>query len=174
MNNFEDMDQKDKFHMYLVVQIWDKIAGLVYGRYKKEGRGVVVMFMVDDIPDPLKKILPLIEGLPVPIKNSKKHGAVATAYVPWDELLALENIIGEQGVLKLDLKFGSYDPETTIVFAVIETGEDKEGKKGVAVSGFEVTPPYGLRPAELYKKAASFGVYNLFTRSKNNPLLTLN
>ncbi len=37
MNNFEDMDQKDKFHMHLVVQFWDKIAGLVYGRYKKEG-----------------------------------------------------------------------------------------------------------------------------------------
>ncbi len=171
MNNFEDMDQKDKFHMSLVVQIWEKIAGLVYSRYKKEGRGVVVMFMMDDIPGPLKKILPQLPDLPKP---SAKHGAVATAYVPWDELLALENIIGEQGVLKLDLKLGSYDPETTIVFAVIETGEDKEGKKGVAVSGFEVTPPYGLRPAELYKKAASFGVYNPFTRSKNNPLLTLN
>ena len=31
MNNIEDMDQKDKFHMHLVVQIWDKIAGLVDG-----------------------------------------------------------------------------------------------------------------------------------------------
>lgn len=50
MNNFEDMDHKDKFHMHLVVQIWDKIAGLVYGRYKKEGRGVVVMFMVTTLP----------------------------------------------------------------------------------------------------------------------------
>ena len=171
MNNFDDMNEKDKFHMSLVIQIWEKIAGLVYGRYKKDGRGVVVMFMMDDIPGPLKKILPSLPELP---KTSAKHGAVATAYVPWDELLTLETIIGEQGVLKLDLKLGAYDPDTTIVFAVIETAEGKEGKKAVAVSGFEVTPPHGLRPAELYKKGAGFGAYNPFTRNKNNPLLTLN
>jgi len=171
MNNYDDMDKKDKFHMSLVVQLWEKIAGLVYGRYKKEGRGVVVMFMMDDIPGPLKNILPPLPELPKP---SAKHGAVATAYVPWDELLVLENIIGEQGVLRLDLKLGAYDPDTTIVFAMIDTEEDKEGTKAVAVSGFEVTPPRGLRPAELYKKAAGFGEFNPFNRNKNNPLLTLN
>jgi len=171
MNSFEDMDKKDKFHMSLVVQIWEKIAGLVYGRYKKDGRGIVVMFMMDDISGLLKKILPPLPDL---TKTSAKHGAVATAYVPWGELLTLENIIGEQGVLKLDLKLGAYDPDTTIVFAVIENAEGKEGKKAAAVSGFEVTPPHGLRPAELYKKGAGFGAYNPFTSSKNNPLLTLN
>ena len=171
MNNFDHMDKKEKFHMSLVVQIWDKIAGLVYGRYKKEGRGVVVMFMMDDIPAPLKKILPPIPNLP---KTSAKYGAIATAYVPWDELLTLESIIGEQGVLKLDLKIGAYDPDTTIVFAMIETKEDENGTKAVAIAGFDVTPPYGLRPAELHKKGAMFGAYSPFASSKNNPLLTLN
>jgi len=171
MNNFDDMDKRDKFHMSIVVQIWKKIAGLVYGRYKKEGKGVVLMFMMDDIPAQLRKALPPLPDLP---RTSAKHGAIATAYVPWDELLSLENIIGEQGVLKLDLKLGAYDPDTTIVFSVIEAVEGKYGKKDVAVSGFEVTPPYGLRPAELYKKAAGFGVYNPFSSNKNNPLMTLN
>lgn len=173
MNNFEGMDKKDKFHMSIVVQIWDKIAGLVYGRYKKEGRGAVVMFMLDDIPEPLKKILPSTKNLPKP-PIEKNHGAIATAYVAHDNLLMLEGVIGEQGVLKLDRKLGQYNPDTTIVFAMIESGQNKDGKKGVAVSGFEVTPPRGLRPAELYKKGAGFGAYNPFTRNKNNPLLTLN
>jgi hypothetical protein len=171
MNNYDDMDKKDKFHMFLVVQLWEKIAGLVYGRYKKEGRGVVVMVMLDCIPVTLAHILPPPPNYP---KTSAHHDAMATAYVPRDELLTLENIIGEQGVLKLDFKLGEYDPDTTIVFAMIETEEDEKGTKAVAVSGFEVTPPYGLRPAELYRKGAGFGEFNPFNPSKNNPLLTLN
>jgi len=173
MNDFEDMDKKEKFHMSLVVQIWEKIAGLVYGRYKNEGRGVVVMFNLDDIPERLKMILPFTKNLPKP-PIEKGHGAVATAYVSHNDLLVLEGVIGEQEVLKLDLKLGAYDPDTTIVFAMIESGQNEEGKKDVAVFGFEVTPPRGLSPAELYKKGAGFEAYNPFTSSKNNPLLTLN
>ncbi len=173
MNDFEDMSDKDKFHMSLVVQTWDKLAGLVYGRYKNEGRGVVVMFNLDDIPDRLKKILPSTKNLPKP-PIEKGHGAVATAYVSHNDLLMLEGVIGEQGVLKLDLKLGAYDPDTTIVFAMIESGQKEEGKKGVAVTGFDVTPPPYLYPREMYKKGAIFGDYNPFTSSKNNPLLTLN
>ncbi len=173
MNNFEGMDKKDKFHMSIVVQIWDKIAGLVYGRYKKEGRGAVVMFMLDDIPEPLKKILPSTKNLPKP-PIEKNHGAIATAYVAHNDLLMLEGVTGEQGVLKLDRALGTYNPDTTIVFVMIESGQNKDGKKGVAVSGFDVTPPPCLYPKEMYKKGAIFGSYNPLNKTKNNPLLTLN
>lgn len=170
MVNLDDRSDKDKFHMKLVVQIWDKIAGLAYARYKKEGRGAVIMFMLDNIPATLKEILP-----PLPKMISSRPGALATAYVPRSELLMLENIIGEQGVLRLDRKLGEYDPDTTIVFAVIETETDENGKNGVVSSGFDVTPPSFLYPREMYDKKLGFGEYSLSMKgSKNNPLLNLN
>ena len=169
MQDFKNMSKKDKFHMSLVVNIWERIAGLVYSRYKKEGRGVVVMFMLDDIPGDIKEILP-----PLPKTISVRKGAVATAYVPRDELHMLEKLLGEQGLLKLDRELGQYNPDTTIVFAVIETKKDTEGTAAVTSSGFDVTPPPCLYPRELYKNGAKFGVYDPVIRSKNNPLLTLN
>jgi len=169
MLDYENMSTKDDVHMSIVVQIWEKIAGLVYSRYKKQGRGVVVIFMLDDVPDQLRKILP-----PLPKGSSDRKGAVATAYVPRDELLMLENMLGEQGLLKLDRELGKYDPDTTIVFAVIETKKNAAGKSVVASSGFDVTPPPCLFPKELYKNGFPIGVYDPVKKGKYNPLLTLN
>ena len=171
MNNMDELDGKDKLHMQIVVQIWDKIAGLVYDRFKKEGRGVVVMFMLNDIPENLKDILP-----PIPVvSDPARYGTIATAYVPHSELLILEKIIGEQGVLKLDRQLLEYDPDTTIVFAFIETQENDDGSKGIVVSGFDVTPPSVFYPSKLYQmKKGLKSFFSLARDDGNNPLMNLN
>jgi len=127
MNDFEDMDKK----INSICPWWSRSGKRSQASLRpvqKEGRGVVVMFNLDDIPERLKTILPSTKNLPKP-PIEKGHGAVATAYVSHNDLLVLEGVIGEQEVLKLDLKLGAYDPDTTIVFAMIESGQNEEGKK---------------------------------------------
>ena len=54
MNDFENMSEKNKFHLDIIGQIWGKMASEIYNQYLQRGRGVVVMFMMDDLPAELK------------------------------------------------------------------------------------------------------------------------
>ncbi len=167
MYDHEDMSEKNKFHLDIIGQIWGKMAGEIYDQYKKRGRGVVVLFMMDDIPEDLKAIIP--KGA-IP----SGQGAIA-AYVPWDSLLPLENMVGEQGVLKMDHKLGEYDPDTTIVFAFIEKIENDEGKKGIVSTGYEITPSPEHTPLEMYKNKVLFAHFSPINKvGKNNPIINLN
>lgn len=76
MNDFENLSEKNKFHLDIIGQIWGKMASEIYNQYLQRGRGVVVMLMMDDLPAELKAMLP--KGA-----HSTGEGAVA-AYVPRD------------------------------------------------------------------------------------------
>lgn len=170
MYDHEDITEENEFHLEIISQIWGKIAGDIYDQYKKRGRGAVVIFMMDDLPEELSAILP-------PGAEPTGRGAVA-AYVPRDSLLPLENLIGEQGVLKMDHKLGQYDPETTLVFAFIQKLKNGEGKKGVKSTGYEITPSKEHAPLEMWKKERNkhpLAHFSPGNRSvKNNPIINLN
>jgi len=170
MNDYENISERNEFHLEIIGQIWGKIAADIYDQYKKRGRGAVVMFMMDDMPEELSAILP---------KGAKPTGKGAVAaYVPRDSLLPLESMIGEQGLLKMDRQLGLYDPDTTIVFAFIEKIKNDEGKKGIVSSGYEITPSPEHTPLEMYKNKVSidsFAKYSPIHRgSKDNPTINLN
>jgi hypothetical protein len=172
MFDTKGMDEKKDFHLEIISQIWGKIAGEIYSQYKQRGRGIVVMFMMDDLPDELKAVLP-------PGATPTGKGA-AGAYIPRDCLLPLENLVGEQGILRMDHILGQYDPDKTIVFTFIEKTENEEGKTGIKSAGYEITPPPGseLSPRELWKKRKdkiAFAAYRPRNRDdKNNPIINLN
>lgn len=172
MFDSQGMTEENELHLEMIRQIWPKIAPDVYNNYKKQGRGIVVMFMLDSLPDEIEAILP-------PGAEPTGKGA-AGAYIPRDCLLPLENLVGEQGLLRIDHILGQYDPDKTIVFAFIEKTENEEGKKGLKSAGYEIThrPGSELSPLELWKKRkekTEFAVFRPRTGDdKNSPIINLN
>jgi hypothetical protein len=167
MNDFENMSEKNKFHLDIIGQIWGKMASEIYNQYLQRGRGVVVMFMMDDLPAELKAMLP--KGA-----HPAGEGAVA-AYVPRDSLLPLEDFVGEQGLLRIDHKLGQYDPDTTIIFAFIQKVTNDTGKRGTISIGYEISPPSEYTPKELYQNRKSHSLGMPFGRNcKFYPPINLN
>jgi len=169
MNEFDHIDQPDvdPFHAEIIGQMWDKVAADVYRQYKTRGRGVLAIFLMDDFPPGLKDVLP---------KGAKPtgRGAVGT-YIPRDNLLPLEEMIGEQGLLSVDRQLGEYDPETTIVFCFIEKVKNDEGKKGVIATGLSATPPARYSPRSMSEDTRKTDSTYLFPSNKRyNPKINLN
>ena len=163
-HDHEEKDEKIRFHAEIVGQIWPKIAGEIYRQTKKQGRGVVAFFMMDNFPPGLEDLLP-------PGKEPTGRGAVGT-FIPRDNLLPLEELVGEQGLLSIDRQLGEYDPDTTIVFAFIEKVKNEEGKKGMLCTGVSVTPPAFLSPKTLSAKESGMDSTNPFPQKGNyNPII---
>jgi len=154
-----EQDERMRFHAEIVGQIWPKIAGDIYRQYKKQGRGVVAFFMMDNFPPGLEDLLP-------PGKKPTGEGAVGS-YIPRDKLLPLEELVGEQGLLSIDRQLGEYDPDTSIVFAFIEKVQNDEGKKGMLCTGVSVTPPAFLSPKTLAAKESGMDSTNPFPQKGN-------
>jgi len=169
MNDYdhEDQEERNHFHAEIIGQMWGKIAGDIYRQYKTRGRGVLALFLMDDLPPCLKDVLP---------DNAEPtgRGAVGT-YIPRDRLLPLENLIGEQGLLNVDRHLGEYDPETTIVFAFIDKVKNDEGKFGIVSTGYSVTPPARLSPRAMAEDSPEQGSTFPFSSSKlYNSIINLN
>ena len=160
----KDRDEQIQFHAEIIGQMWPKIAAEIYGQYKERGRGVLALFMMDDFPPGLSELLPA--G-----KEPTGRGAVGT-FIPRDNLLPLENLVGEQGLLSIDRHLGEYDPDTTIVFAFIEKVKNDEGKSGIVSTGYSVTPPAWLSPKAMSEKDPEMNSRNPFAKNGNyNPII---
>ena len=169
MNDFDHKDQPevDPFHAEIISQMWERVAGDIYRQYKTRGRGVLAFFMLKDFPPGLKDLLPL--GA-----EPTGKGAVGT-FIPRDQLLPLEEMIGEQGLLSIDRQLGEYDPETTIVFAFIEQVKNDEGKTGIFATGLSATPPARYSPRVMAEDSQGSGSAFTFSSSKRyNPKINLN
>lgn len=166
MLNKNDIPDENKIHMMIIMQIWEDLAADIYQAYKEQGRGVVVMFMMDTLPDPLKARLPRDGAI--------KKGALS-AYISHDNLLVLEELVGERGVLRIDRQINQYNPDTTILFAFLRKGVSEGGEPGIASFGYEITPPSRLSPLEMYKKKNPLSARKIFPFDSNqHPLISLN
>lgn len=60
MNDYDhdDQEERNQFHAEIIGQMWGKIAGDIYRQYKTRGRGVLALFLMDDLPPCLKDVLP--------------------------------------------------------------------------------------------------------------------
>ena len=162
-----DNDARNQLHAAIISQIWDKMAPEIYAQYLKRGRGVLVFFMMDEFPPGLEDLIP--EG-----KEPTGMGAVG-AYIPRNQLLPLEGLIGEQGLLATDRMLGEYDPETTIVCSFIEKSINSEGKPGTFAAGYSITPPPRVSPRAMYEaKAKKESPLKPIQGGKNSPLINLN
>jgi hypothetical protein len=162
-----DHDGRNQLHAAIISQIWEKMAPEIYAQYLKRGRGVLVFFMTDEFPPGLEDLIP--DG-----KEPTGKGAVG-AYIPRDQLLPLEGLIGEQGLLATDRMLGEYDPETTIVCSFIEKGKNSEGKTGTFAAGYSITPPPWVSPRAMYEaKARKETPLKPFQGGKDSPLINLN
>lgn len=172
MFDSQGMTEENELHLEMIKQVWPKIAPEIYGKYKEQGRGIVVFFILDNMPEEIDAILP-------PAAEPTGRGA-AGAYIPRDYLLPLENLVGEQGLLQMDRVLGQYDPDTTIVFAFIRKTKDEDGKPGIKASGYEITPSpeTELSPRTMWKKRKEkieIAVFRPRKRDdKNNPIINLN
>jgi hypothetical protein len=175
MFDSQGMTDENELHLEMIKQIWSKIASEVYGKYKEQGRGIVVFFMLDNMPEEVETILP-------PDAEPTGKGA-AGAYIPRDYLLPLENLVGEQGLLQMDRVLGQYDPDKTIVFAFIRKFIDDDGKRGIKAAGYEITPSpeTELSPRAMWnkrkekKEKIEFAAYRQRKPGdKNNPIINLN
>jgi len=163
----EEKDERIRFHAEIIGQMWPKIAGEIYRQYKKQGRGVLALFMMDDFPPCLAELLP-------GDKEPTGEGAIGT-YIPRDKLLPLEDLVGESGLLSIDKQLGEYDPETTIVFAFIQKVKNEEGKTGIVSTGYSVKPPAWCSPRTLFETNPEVDTSMLEPRSEqDNPLINLN
>ena len=125
------------------------------------------MFMMDTLPDMLKGVLPEGEGV--------ISGSVMSAYIPLDKLNTLEDLVGLEGVLTIDEQVHRYDPTTSIVFAFFNKKVASDGTRGVSTCGYEITPPAGESPLELYKRKSSISVRRIDHKKDNDhPLINLN
>ncbi len=157
----------DRFHLELIGQMWEKVAGDIYRQYKARGRGVLALFLMNEFPPGLKDVLP--SGA-----EPTGRGAVGS-YIPRDKLLPLEEMIGEQGLLSIDRQLGEYDPETTIVFAFIGKVKNDEGKTGIVVTGISATPQPQYSPRAMAEKSKETGSGFHFSNNKRyNPKINLN
>jgi hypothetical protein len=175
MFDAQGMTEENELHLEMITQIWPKIAPEVYSKYKEQGRGIVVFFMLDNMPDEVETILP-------PGAEPTGKGA-AGAFIARDCLLPLENLIGEQGLLQMDRVLGQYDPDKTVVFAFIRKFIDDDGKPGINAAGYEITPSpeTELSPRAMWnkrkekKEKTEFAVYRHWKAGdKNNPIINLN
>ena len=157
----------DRFHLELIGQMWEKVAGDIYRQYKARGRGVLALFLMNEFPPGLKDVLP--SGA-----EPTGRGAVGS-YIPRDMLLPLEEMIGEQGLLSIDRQLGEYDPETTIVFAFIGKVKNDEGKTGIVVTGISATPQPQYSPRAMAEESQGSGSASPFSSNKRyNPKINLN
>jgi len=160
-------EERNKLHASIISQLWDTLAVEAYSQYLKRGRGALVFFMTDELP-------PEIENLIPPGKKPTGMGAVGT-YIPRDQLLPLEELIGEQGLLATDRMLGEYDPETTVVCAFIEKTKSSEGKTGTASAGYVLTPPPWVSPRAMFEaKAKKESPLRPYRGGKDSPLINLN
>jgi len=160
MNEYDHKGQPEvyRFHAEIISQMWERVAGDIYRQYKTQGRGVLAFFMLKDFPPGLKDLLP--SGA-----EPTGRGAVGT-YIPRDQLLPLEELIGEQGLLSIDRQLGEYDPETTIVFAFIEQVKNEEGKTGIFATGLSATPPARFSPRAMAEDSQGSDSAFRFSSSK--------
>ena len=167
MPSFDNLPDDKKLHQMIIMKIWKDIAPDIYRAYLEIGKGVVAMFMMDTLPDMLKGVLPEGEGV--------ISGSVMTAYIPLDKLNTLEELVGLEGVLTIDEQVHRYDPTTSIVFAFFNKKVNSDGTRGVSTCGYEITPPAGESPLELYKRKSSISVCRIDHKKDNDhPLINLN
>ena len=167
MPSFDNLPDDKKLHQMIIMKIWKDIAPDIYRAYLEIGKGVVAMFMMDNLPDMLKDVLPEGEGV--------ISGSVMTTYIPLEKLNTLEDLVGLEGVLTIDEQVHRYDPTTSIVFAFFNKKVKSDGTRGVSSCGYEITPPAGESPLELYKKKGSMSVRMIDPKKGNDhPLINLN
>ena len=162
-----DSEGRNKLHASIISQLWDKLAAEAYSQYLKRGRGVLVFFMTDELPPEIENMIP-------PGKKPTGMGAVGS-YIPRDQLLPLEELIGEQGLLATDRMLGEYDPETTIICAFIEKGINSKGKTGTISVGYCIEPPPWVSPRAMYEASAKKeNPLRPYQGGKDSPLINLN
>lgn len=167
MPNIDNLPDDKELHQMIIMKIWNDLAGDIYQAYLKQGRGVVAMFMMDTLPEMLKDVIPTGEGV--------ISGSVMSAYIPLDMLNTLEDLVGLEGVLKMDEQAHCYDPATSIVFAFFNKRVNSDGTRGVSSCGYEITPPADMSPLELYKKKGRVSVRRIYPKKANDhPLINLN
>jgi hypothetical protein len=165
-DNTDDEGRK-QLHAEIISQLWDKLASEAYSQYLKRGRGLLVFLMMNELPPGLEDLIP-------PGKKPTGNGAVGS-YIPRDQLLPLEGLIGEQGLLATDRMLGEYDPETTIICAFIEKGKNGEGKTGTISIGYVITPPPWVSPRAMFEaKAKKESPLRPYRGGKDSPLINLN
>ncbi|MFO8037575.1 MAG: hypothetical protein R6U57_13210 [Anaerolineales bacterium] len=128
-------------HLKIIGTIWTDVAPRIYAAYKREGRGVFVLFRVADFPF-LKDMVPL----PQP-PGLKEGEGILGAYVPRKALILLEPLVGEKALLDLHRMAGAYNPEEEIVFVFLF----KKDHQGVT-SAYRVGNLGGKTPANLEKE----------------------
>lgn len=164
INNVPDDRQ---LHQMIIMKIWEDIAPDIYRAYLEQGRGVVAMFMLDTLPDFLKDRMLEGEGV--------ISGSVMSAYIPLKKLNTLEDLVGFEGVLKIDEQVHRYDPKKSIVFAFFNKKVKRDGTRGVSATGYEVTPPSRHSPLEMYKKKGPVSVRRIHPKEDHDhPLINLN
>jgi len=162
-----DKEGRNQLHAAIISQLWDKLAGEIYGQYLKQGRGVLVFFMMDEIPPGVEDLLP-------PGAEPTGRGW-AGAYILHDQLLPLEGLIGEQGLLATDRMLGEYDPETTVICAFIEKNTSNEGKTGTYSAGYVISPPPWVSPRTMYEaRTKKDNPLRPYKGGKDSPLINLN
>lgn len=167
MPSFDNLPDDKELHQMIIMKIWKDIAPDIYRVYLEIGRGVVAMFMMDTMPEMLKGVLPEGEGV--------ISGSVMSTYIPLDKLNTLEDLVGLEGVLTIDEQVHRYDPTTSIVFAFFNKKVTSDGTRGVSCCGYEITPPAGESPLDLYKKKGSISVRRIDPQKGNDhPLINLN
>jgi hypothetical protein len=167
MPSVDNLPDDKELHQMIIMKIWKDIAADIYRAYLEIGRGVVAMFMMDTMPEMLKDVMPEGEGV--------ISGSVMTAYIPLDKLNTLEDLVGLEGVLKIDEQVHRYDPTTSIVFAFFNKKVNSDGTRGVSSCGYEITPHADSSPLELYKKKGPVSVRKIFPEKRNDhPLINLN
>jgi hypothetical protein len=129
-------------HLKIIGMIWTDVAPRIYAAYKREGRGVFVLFRMADFPF-LKDMVPL----PHPPGLTEEQGILG-AYVPRKALILLEPLVGEKALLDLDRMSGAYDPEEEIIFVFLF----KKEKLGVT-SAYRVGNLGGKTPANLEQES---------------------
>jgi len=167
MPTLDSFPDNPDLHQMIIMKIWSDLAPDIYRAYLEQGRGVVAMFMLDTMPDFFKDQLP--EGEKV------IGGSIMTTYIPLERLNTLEDLVGLEGVLKIDEAVHRYDPKTSIMFAFISKKVSTNGKRGVSCTGYEITPPSRHSPKELYKKK-DFESMRRYEPKKgdDHPLINLN
>ena len=169
MPTIDNLPDDKELHQLIIMKIWKDLAGDIYRAYLEMGKGVVAMFMMDTLPEMLKDVMPEGEGV--------ISGTVMTAYIPLDRLNTLEELIGLEGVLKIDEQVHRYEPTKSIVFAFFNKSVNSDGTRGVSSCGYEITPPADMSPFELYKKKkkGSVSVRRIYpNKGSDHPWINLN
>lgn len=167
MSGTGNLPDHKKLHQMIMMKIWEDIAADIYQSYLRHGRGVLAMFMLDTLPDFLKDQLPEGEGV--------MRGSIMSIYIPLARVHTLEELVGLEGVLKIDEQVHRYDPAKSIVFAFFNKKVAMDGTRGVSCRGYEMTPPARLSPLAMYrKKGPVVRQSGAPTKSGEHPLINLN